>query len=180
MTRFRCARCGAELTSDLVEIPLPDFEIDDDADDPTPLMPRGTYAVEPAPFGPPYVPATRELAQLHGFSDVPIPPGTSARRRQRTRWGRRREHPAPPRVQLSDGSRGTLVINPADGLGLNPHSDHRRLNGCCALDGHDGPNQVCAGCGAEVATLKNDCWVGRTTLRFEPAAVRGAVAEQRR
>ena len=31
------------------------------------------------------------------------------------------------------------------------------LNGCCGLDGCDGPNQLCQ-CGAEVGTLLTDCW----------------------
>ena len=35
--------------------------------------------------------------------------------------------------------------------------DARRLNGCCGLDGCDGPNQVCR-CGAAVGTLRTDCW----------------------
>ena len=33
----------------------------------------------------------------------------------------------------------------------------KRLGGCCGLAGTDGPNQICR-CGAEVGTLKTDCW----------------------
>ena len=33
----------------------------------------------------------------------------------------------------------------------------RRLGGCCGLAGLEGPNQLCR-CGAEVGTLRNDCW----------------------
>jgi hypothetical protein len=56
-------------------------------------------------------------------------------------------------------------LNPADlrdAVRLPKKS--RRLNGCCGLDGCDGPNQVCR-CGAEVGTLKTDCW---TPLVFIP------------
>lgn len=48
-----------------------------------------------------------------------------------------------------------------------------RLNGCCGLDGCDGPNQICE-CGAEIGTLRTDCWtptvfipVPQTTLWIE-------------
>lgn len=33
-----------------------------------------------------------------------------------------------------------------------------RLNGCCGLDGCDGPNMVCKQCRAEAGTLRTDCW----------------------
>lgn len=32
-----------------------------------------------------------------------------------------------------------------------------RLGGCCGLGGLGGPNQICR-CGAEVGTLRTDCW----------------------
>jgi len=40
----------------------------------------------------------------------------------------------------------------------------RRLNGCCGLDGCDGPNKICL-CGEHVGTEKSDCW---TPLVFIP------------
>lgn len=40
-----------------------------------------------------------------------------------------------------------------------------RLNGCCGLDGCDGPNRIC-GCGTEVGTESSDCW---TWHMFVPA-----------
>jgi hypothetical protein len=43
--------------------------------------------------------------------------------------------------------------------------DKGRLAGCCGLDGCDGPNQLC-GCGAEIGTLRTDCWTPRV---FVPA-----------
>lgn len=39
----------------------------------------------------------------------------------------------------------------------------RRLNGCCGLDGCDGPNQLCS-CGAEIGTLRTDCWTPRVFI----------------
>lgn len=49
-------------------------------------------------------------------------------------------------------------VNPEDLTDrVSNTSNRRRLNGCCGLDGQDGPNQVCR-CGAEVGTLQNDCW----------------------
>jgi hypothetical protein len=145
------------LTGELIEVPLPDCESDDSGDEvPAPLMDRGTYAVDPKPFGPPIVPATPELLRLHGFEQasrpswVGLPPGG---------------------IHISDGPRQTVVVNPEDTQGLRLTTNERRLQGCCNLDGGHGPNQLCGNCGLEVATLENDCWVGRTTLRFEPSAV---------
>jgi hypothetical protein len=40
----------------------------------------------------------------------------------------------------------------------------QRLNGCCGLDGCDGPNRVCD-CGADVGTQCDDCWM---PARFVP------------
>lgn len=40
-----------------------------------------------------------------------------------------------------------------------------RLNGCCGLDGCDGPNMLCRVCEAEVGTMQSDCW---TPLIFVP------------
>lgn len=49
-------------------------------------------------------------------------------------------------------------LNPEDLDGnVRNTRDVRRLHGCCGLDGCDGLNQVCQ-CGAEVGTLRTDCW----------------------
>lgn len=66
---------------------------------------------------------------------------------------------------------GCLVLNPSDVHALRDHPDLRRLSGCCGRDGLDGPNQVCRHCGAEVATLRDDCW-SPVEVRFEPSAVK--------
>jgi hypothetical protein len=57
----------------------------------------------------------------------------------------------------------------ADRRNLSRHANLARLNGCCGLDGLDGPNQLCA-CGAEVATEKSDCWMAHALI-FEDGAV---------
>ncbi len=46
---------------------------------------------------------------------------------------------------------------PHDVPGTAPHPGHGRLDGCCGLDGQDGPHLICAGCGADVATKESDC-----------------------
>ena len=80
-----------------------------------------------------------------------------------------------PRATYPDGrpasSLGCLVIHPADAPDLGVHPDWVRSSGCCGNDGLDGPNRVCPGCGAEVATLVDDCWT-RVELRFEAGTTR--------
>jgi len=80
-----------------------------------------------------------------------------------------------PRLRTADGepasTSGCLVINPEDARDLKPHPEPRRSSGCCGHDGLDGPNCICPGCGAAVATLSDDCWT-LVELRFEPDAVR--------
>ncbi|MEV5731057.1 hypothetical protein AB0N50_35540 [Streptomyces pharetrae] len=51
-----------------------------------------------------------------------------------------------------------LIVHPDDLPGVARHPDARRLAGCCGPSGLDGPNLVCSGCGAEVATKESDCW----------------------
>ena len=55
------------------------------------------------------------------------------------------------------GSEGKLLINKADLINCKEHSDSRRLNGCCGLDGMDGINKICVN-GHEIGTEKSDCW----------------------
>jgi hypothetical protein len=53
---------------------------------------------------------------------------------------------------------GGFVLNSHDVTGTKLHPDPRRRNGCCRLDGLDGPNLVCSGCAAETGTEQSDCW----------------------
>lgn len=52
---------------------------------------------------------------------------------------------------------GDFLLNLADLQNTARHSDLRRLNGCCGLDGMDGYNLQCAN-GHEVGTERSDCW----------------------
>lgn len=55
-------------------------------------------------------------------------------------------------------------VNPDDlTKAVQMTKDMRRLNGCCGLDGCDGPNQICD-CGAEIGTLRTDCWTPKVFI----------------
>lgn len=85
-----------------------------------------------------------------------------------------------PRLRTADGdpasTLGCLVTNPQDAPDLKIHPEPRRNSGCCGHDGLDGPNRICPGCDAAVATLSDDCWT-LVELRFEPEAVRVVAAQ---
>jgi hypothetical protein len=52
-------------------------------------------------------------------------------------------------------------INLGDMPGEPLYTPHKkRLNGCCGLDGCDGPNRVCR-CGEHIGTEQSDCWSPR-------------------
>jgi hypothetical protein len=75
---------------------------------------------------------------------------------------------------VSDGEHftrfaGCFVLHLSDVVGTRRHSDRGRLNGCCGLDGCDGPNILCE-CGAEIGTEKSDCWMPHGLL-LDPTAV---------
>lgn len=63
------------------------------------------------------------------------------------------------------GTSGCIITNVSDRINVIDHVNKGRLNGCCGLDGLDGPNKMCAN-GHEVATEKSDCWMP-TALIFE-------------
>jgi hypothetical protein len=56
------------------------------------------------------------------------------------------------------GTEGCLIVNVEDMINTVNHTITGRLNGCCGLDGCDGPNKMCIN-GHEVATEKSDCWM---------------------
>jgi hypothetical protein len=75
---------------------------------------------------------------------------------------------------VSDGgfftdTEGDYILHVDDRRNLFDHPDERRLTGCCGPDGTSGPNQVCP-CGAEVATLRADCWIPHCVI-FSNGAV---------
>ena len=64
-------------------------------------------------------------------------------------------------------------INSKDAIGMEITQKIGCTNGCCGLDGCDGPNMLCAQCGHEVATAKLDCWMPHCVL-LEPTGARVA------
>ncbi|MGC4811259.1 hypothetical protein ACLQ29_12120 [Micromonospora sp. DT228] len=140
MTVFACLRCGTALTDDLHEVqfaelpdPVSPYELEPGEACPA-WVSAGRFAVDPHPFGPPYVAIDTDGRNL-----------------------------------VSAGPRNTIMINPAGLLVRHLHPDRGRRNGCCGLDGTDGPNLVC-GCGAEIATESSDCWTPQV-IRLQPHAV---------
>lgn len=61
------------------------------------------------------------------------------------------------------GSEGCILVNLADLVGTKRHPYSHRLNGCCGLDGCDGPNLACEN-GHEVGTEKSDCWMAHAAV----------------
>lgn len=134
MTVFHCAACGIPVTAEvelLAELPEERYRDADDREEPGVTVPRGSYAIDPDPFGAPYV-----------VPEQPLPP------------------PAPANCRVPGGPQGTLVLHPDDGLDLRPHPEHRRSVGCCGSSGVDGRNLVCR-CGGEIGTLVGDCWTAQ-------------------
>ncbi|HLK64265.1 MAG TPA: hypothetical protein VKU19_12545 [Bryobacteraceae bacterium] len=65
----------------------------------------------------------------------------------------------------TDGN-GRVLVNLKDLVETKRHPDLHRLNGCCGLDGCDGPNLVCAK-GHEVGTERSDCWMAHAAVLLE-------------
>ncbi|GAA2085170.1 hypothetical protein GCM10009780_24970 [Actinomadura alba] len=107
-----------------------------------PLMRQGTYAVDPEPFGPPWL-------QLDDEESVLI-------------HGR-------PGGRGSAGPRDTYVLAPGDVQNTRLILE-KCETGCWGLNGGAGPNLACVSCGAEVGTRTDDCqnW---QEARLDPAAV---------
>ena len=61
------------------------------------------------------------------------------------------------------GSSRWPLVNRADLVGTQHHPDSHRNNGCCGLDGCDGPNLVCER-GHEIGTEKSDCWMAHAAV----------------
>ena len=72
------------------------------------------------------------------------------------------------------GSEGVCLVNLSDAIGTKHHLKLGRLNGCCGLDGCDGPNTLCDN-GHEIGTEKSDCWMPHALL-LDPGAVRREAA----
>ncbi len=153
MTVFLCSKCSTAITSELVELPaIPDVsETEHDRDAKTrrapSTIPRGRYAIDPEPWGFPYV--------LQDDQDNP--------------------KPAQPRGSMvcheegfviSAGAVNTVVVHPEDASSLQPLPHFENSSGCCGPAGNEGLNRACP-CGAPVATLAADCY-GPCELHLDP------------
>ncbi|MCX4533046.1 hypothetical protein OHA79_28905 [Streptomyces sp. NBC_00841] len=151
---FFCAKCGVELTPDLVELPaVPEVSgRDRDRDKETRLapstVPRGHYAIDPEPWGAPFAPPTGK-PRPHHPRRLLMPP------------------------ELADwtptGPRNTVVVHPDDVPDLRLLDRGGPHRGCCGPLGTGGRNIAC-GCGVLVATLAADC-MGPHELHLDPVRV---------
>ena len=74
------------------------------------------------------------------------------------------------------GSQGKWIIAIPDLIIRQLHPERSRLNGCCGLDGCDGPNLVDSK-GNAIGTEKSDCWMPHCII-LEPTMVRIEECEQ--
>lgn len=154
MTVFYCSKCGNALTPDLTSLPtVPAVPGLDDprpkgARQAPPTVPRGCYAIEPEPWGMPFVPQEDQ--------DNPVP-----------------SQPRGPLMATQDdgfvisaGTRNTIVLHPDDAVALQPLPRWENSTGCCGPNGTEGANRACP-CGARIATLAADC-SGPYELHLDP------------
>ncbi|GAB3171361.1 hypothetical protein [Streptomyces incanus] len=156
MTVFYCAKCGTALTGDLVALPVvpdvddPDHGRDQKTGQARSAVPRGHYAIDPGPWGAPFVAAA-----------APRRPARSAGRELlRTGAG----------ATVSAGWRDSVVVHPDDVLPrLEPFTLGDNWLGCCGPTGARGPNLACV-CGSRLATWAADC-LGPNELHLDPVRV---------
>ncbi|MFE4412124.1 hypothetical protein [Streptomyces sp. NPDC056821] len=155
-----CAACARHLTQPLRPLPeLPPRPEYDGRKNPDgsrhapPTVPPGTYAVDPEPCGAPFVP--HPDPQWAGAAVPGVCVG----------------NPDGPGFLMSAGPRDTLVVGPEDTAGFLSYNPACQEHGCCGATGQEGPNQVCGGCGAVVATLFGECY-GPYETHYLPGAVR--------
>ncbi|MFF0298389.1 hypothetical protein ACFYST_33620 [Kitasatospora sp. NPDC004614] len=147
MDVFACAGCGTELTAPMSRVALPVHTHHGGWEElHPPLMEPATYAVEPRPIGPPW----------RLWEDV----GAEAAARQGV---------YAPVYSVSFGARNQIVIAPGDSRSMTLILE-KCAGYCRGVDGRDGPNLACTGCGRAVATRIDDCGSWQTVW-LEPDAV---------
>ncbi|MGW2841140.1 hypothetical protein ACWCWD_25510 [Streptomyces sp. NPDC001493] len=146
---FGCAGCGAILTAAVSEVALPVHLTDAHWEElHPPLLEAGCYAVDPEPYGPPW-----------------------------RQWGEIGAHEAAERGYfapfdaLSDGPSGTVLLAPGDMRGTRLILE-RAAGYCMGIDGRDGPNLACSGCGLPVGTRMDDCGCWQLVRLLPQAVVR--------
>jgi hypothetical protein len=156
VTVFYCAKCGTALTGDLVALPsVPDVDDPDDGRDKKTgrarsTVPHGHYAIDPDPWGAPFVPGTKPR----------LPARSRGRELLRTGTG----------STVSAGPRDSIVVHADDALPrLEPFTCGDNWLGCCGPTGAHGPNLACA-CGSRLATWSADC-IGPNELHLDSIRV---------
>ncbi|GAA1829380.1 hypothetical protein GCM10009682_55390 [Luedemannella flava] len=136
MTVFACSGCDTVLTAPVTRVALPVLAHHVHGNGVTSmgvLMEPGTFAVDPEHYGPPW----RRWAEV-GADEA----------RARGLYA--------PVFSVSDGPSHAVVLAPGDVRGT-VFIPERNDGFCCGLDGRDGPNLACVGCGRPVATRIDDC-----------------------
>ncbi|WP_141207109.1 hypothetical protein [Streptomyces griseorubiginosus] len=161
MNVLTCVACGTRLTGPprlLPERPTrPEFDgrKGSDGSRPAPAtVPRGAYAVDPEASGAPHVPH-------------PDPEWCDAANPGNTCLG----DPVGLGCLVPAGPRGTLVTHLQDTRAYLSGDPAVTEFGCCGPPGREGPGELCAKCGAVVATLHADR-SGPYETGFLPDAVR--------
>lgn len=153
MTVFLCSKCGIPITPELVELAtVPEVvDLEHDRDKVThrapSTVPRGHYAIDPEPWGAPYV--------AQGDQHNPKPA------QSRGHVVCREEG-----FVISAGTRRTVLVHPEDAADLRTLPGGKNSSGCCGPAGYQGLNRACV-CGAPVATLAADCF-GPYELHLDP------------
>ncbi|MEU1310567.1 hypothetical protein ABZ419_16950 [Streptomyces cinnamoneus] len=161
MTVFYCAKCSARLTPDLQELPaVPDaLTRERDRDRKTRLapstVPRGSYAVDPQPWGAPFEASRGE--------------------RQGEAGNRALFMPAEMTDLVSAGPMNSVIVHPDDVLSLQLIATSGIHWGCCGPLGTGGRNLACT-CGVRIATLAADC-MGPHELHLHPFLVYAYAAD---
>ncbi|MGW7175764.1 hypothetical protein [Streptomyces xanthophaeus] len=152
-TVFLCSKCGTAITPELAELAtVPDVSHDDrDRDKETrrapSTVPQGRYAIDPEPWGAPYVAQDDQEDPKPAQSRGLMVCGEDG-------------------FVISAGSRRTVLVHPEDAAGLRPLPGWKNSSGCCGPTGDKGLNRACP-CGAPVATLAADCF-GPHELHLDP------------
>ncbi|MFF4337933.1 tyrosine-type recombinase/integrase [[Kitasatospora] papulosa] len=153
MTVFLCSKCGTAITPELTELAAVPGVSDDERDRDKETrrapstVPQGHYAIDPEPWGPPYVVQDDQEDPKPAQSRGPVVCRDEG-------------------FVISAGSRHTVLVHPDDAAGLQPLPNWENSSGCCGPTGDEGLNRACP-CGTPVATLAADCF-GPFELHLDP------------
>lgn len=150
MTVFRCVRCNQPLTESLTLLsPFPTRPEPMEQQIAPSTVPRGCYAVDPEPFGAPFVPNDDLQEAVAAMANMTV-----------VRDGA---------FLKSAGPRDTVALHPDDAVALHDSPEREPWIGCCGPSAMYGPNQLCA-CGNPVGTLVADCLM-QNELHLDPRRI---------